>query len=297
MTFISEEDVKGRLLFAVPKKGRIHDKAMALINKIGLKYQRRHRTDIAICTNLPVVLVFLGSSDIALYVSQGRADLGITGLDILAEKNILIDPLCNLNFGSCKLSLQAPVSSNIKDPSELSGKRIVTSFSHLSKQYFDDLDKKTGKKTTINYVSGSVEAACCLGLADAVVDLVETGETMRAAGLEVVGDIFSTQTVLIGNPHTEFGDLIEKLTKRVEGAVTAQNYSMIEYNVEKIHLKKALEITPGSTSATIMPLQNQEWVAVKAMTAKKKTNEIMDQLVEVHATSIVVYDVNSTRGC
>jgi ATP phosphoribosyltransferase len=169
----------GNCKFAIPKKGRLYEKVTDLLKGAGIEYRRENRLDVAICVGLPLTLVFLPAADIAKYVGDGNVDIGITGVDIIEESNVTVDHLMNLKFGACKLCVQAPVSKNITDVSTLAGGRIVTSFPHLTKKYFDPLDKERGVVTKITEVSGSVEAACGLGLADAVVDLVETGTTMR----------------------------------------------------------------------------------------------------------------------
>jgi ATP phosphoribosyltransferase len=180
------------VLFAVPKKGRLYDKCLGLLAGAGMQYTRPNRLDIAECTNMPVTLVFLPAADIATYVAEGNVDIGITGLDVVNEAEADVNQLMGLGFGKCKLCVLAPVSSNVSDAKTLVGKRIVTSFPNLARDYFASGDvsgegdgEKKSEPTHIKYVSGSVEAACGLGLADAVVDLVETGTTMKAAGLEV----------------------------------------------------------------------------------------------------------------
>ena len=165
--------------FAIPKKGRLNEKVMEMLKGAGIEFRREPRLDVALCTNLPITLVFLPASDIAKYVGEGNVDLGITGFDVVEESCVEVNKVMDLGFGKCKLCVQAPVVEKIDDPEVLAGKRIVTSFPSLTKKYFDPIDAKKGVETKINFVSGSVEAACGLGLADAVVDLVETGTTMR----------------------------------------------------------------------------------------------------------------------
>ena len=208
-----------KLTFAIPKKGRLFEQVNALLLGAGLEYIRPSRVDIANCTNLPVRLVFLPAADIATYVAEGRVDLGITGQDIIAEHQAShVDELELLGFGKCRLGVQAPRGQHTSAHSLL-GKRIVTSFPNIAAAYFQDLadvqnpesgttgGNKSSSTTTdptskgdgddddpaheavrhpetkITYVSGSVEAACGLGLADGVVDLVETGTTMKGTNI------------------------------------------------------------------------------------------------------------------
>jgi len=195
-----------RLLFAVPKKGRLYERVLKLLAGAGLKYSRPNRLDLAQCEKLPITLVFLPAADIAKYVGEGNVDLGITGEDIVKESGVPVETLMQLGMGKCRLCVQGP-KGKFQDPKELLGQRIVTSFPNIAREFFDGLEGKESKEegsTKIKYVRGSVEAAIGLGLADGIVDLVETGTTMRAAGLEVVHSIMSTQTVLspIPTPRT-----------------------------------------------------------------------------------------------
>jgi len=157
----------------------LNDKVIEMLKGSGIEFRREPRLDVALCVGLPITLVFLPASDIAAYVGEGNIDIGITGLDVVKESMVDVNTVMELGFGKCKLCVQAPVDSKIDNVEDLAGKRIVTSFPDLTKQFFGALDKKKGVTTSVKFVSGSVEAACGLGLADAVVDLVETGTTMR----------------------------------------------------------------------------------------------------------------------
>ena len=179
----SNSSPEGNLKFAIPKKGRLFDKVVEVLKGAGLDFHREPRLDVALCKGLPVTLVFLPAADIAKYVGEGNVDIGITGLDVVKESMVEVERVMELGFGKCKLCVQAPVASKITNVEDLAGKRIVTSFPDLTKQYFGPIDERKGVTTSVNFVSGSVEAACGLGLADAVVDLVETGTTMRVSVL------------------------------------------------------------------------------------------------------------------
>jgi ATP phosphoribosyltransferase len=163
----------GNCRFAVPKKGRLYEKVVEMLKGAGIDFRREARLDVALCVGLPLTLVFLPASDIAKYVGEGNIDIGITGYDVVRESLVEVDHIMDLDFGKCKLCVQAPVSSHISDVSPLAGQRIVTSF--------QEHDERLGVTTNVKFVSGSVEAACGLGLADAVVDLVETGTTMKVS--------------------------------------------------------------------------------------------------------------------
>ena len=300
------------LLFGVPKKGRLHEKIKELLNGAGIespppasfffsredgtrgvaRYTRKARLDIAHCTELPVSLVFLPAADIATYVGEGDVDMGITGEDIVAESEVEVAELMKLGMGRCRLCVQAPAGA-YASADGLAGKRVVTSFPNLSRKYF--ASRENGAPTKIKCISGSVEAACGLGLADGIVDLVETGTTMRAAGLAEVATIMETETVLIANPHSAHGATIEQLRKRIAGYLTASRYYMVTYNVRRADLPAAKEITPGKKSPSIAPLENGDWVAVSALVQKKKAAQKMDDLEAIGATDILLTALHSSR--
>lgn len=253
--------------------------------------------DIAICKSLPITLVFLPASDIATFVGEGNLDLGITGQDIIAESNVDVIEKLKLGFGKCRLSVQTPQKDHISNPMQLAGKRIVTSFPNITRTYFEALEKEADTKPTkIRYVSGSVEAACTLGLADAIVDLIETGTTMKAAGLELIYTILETEAVLIANPKSKKDKLIETVRVRMLGYLTAMQYKMITYNIHVDKLVLAVEITPGRKSPTINTLTGSDFRSVTAMVERTNVSDIMDQLHEIGATDIVVFDIENCRA-
>jgi ATP phosphoribosyltransferase len=281
--------------FAIPKKGRLYEKIAEVLKGAGIKYHREDRLDVALCKDLPLTLIFLPAADIAKYVGEGNVDIGITGIDICEESEVKVERVLDLGFGKCKLCVQAQVSKNIQDPLEVAGGRIVTSFPNLTKKFFDPLDAQKGVTTQINRVSGSVEAACGLGLADAVVDLVETGTTMRAAGLDVVCDVLETEAVMIKNPNSEHSDLADLIRKRIEGYITATKFVMLSYNVPAVLLEAACKVTPGKRSPTVTGLDDPEYKAVSALVDKKQLSAVMDKLCDVGATDILAVNLSNSR--
>mmetsp|Transcript_29838 Transcript_29838/g.72284 ORF Transcript_29838/g.72284 Transcript_29838/m.72284 type:complete len:296 (-) Transcript_29838:282-1169(-) len=283
------------LKFAIPKKGRLYDKVVELLKGSGIEFRRKDRLDVALCVGLPITLVFLPAADIAKFVGDGNVDIGITGYDVVQESQVVVETITQLGFGKCKLAVQAPVVDDVTNVELLAGKRIATSFPDVTKSFFGPIDEKLGTSTSVNYVSGSVEAACGLGLADAVVDLVETGTTMRAAGLEVVHEILDTQAILIANPNSEHKEIISVLKKRIEGYLTATKYVMIVYNVSNDILQDAIKITPGKRSPTVTNLDCGNVKAVSALVLKKEVSNKMDELHDIGATDILVLDLQNSR--
>jgi len=287
------DDIKEHILFAIPKKGRLYEKIVQLLKGSGFQYHRPDRLDVASCTDQPISFVFLPASDIATYVGEGNVQIGITGEDIVAESDVDVEVLMKLGIGKCRLAVQAPQGA-ITDPSTLAGKRIATSFPHVTEKFFKQFEADS-KPTHIREISGSVEAACGLGLADAIVDLVETGTTMRAAGLEEVATIMASQTVLIANPRHKDNPLVQKIVRRFTGYQTAQNHVMITYNLARANLDAACKITPGKKAPSILPLDTDGWVAVQALVKKKEAANIMDMLEAIGATDILVTELLSSR--
>ncbi|CAG8607583.1 5154_t:CDS:2 [Diversispora eburnea] len=294
-----------RLLFAIPKKGRLHEQSLSLLKGADLNFHRRNRLDIALVQNFPIALVFLPATDIPKYVAEGNIDLGITGQDEVAESgaNDKIDEILELGFGKCELQVQVPVVGGATKVEELVGKRIVTSFRSLVGKYFDELDKKylteeqkqAGVKTKIKYVSGSVEAACTLGLGDGIVDLVESGKTMKTAGLHPVSTIISSQAILICNKNPSNLSLVSKITSRIKGVIAAQKYVLVNYNIQRIHLEEAIKITPGRRAPAISPLEDNNWVEVQSLVSKCEVAEIMDKLEEIGAKDILIHEIDNCR--
>ncbi|EIW81526.1 HisG-domain-containing protein [Coniophora puteana RWD-64-598 SS2] len=301
---MNADALNGRLLFAIPKKGRLHEKCMELLAGADIQFRRHNRLDVALAMNHPLALVFLPASDIPSFVGNGNVDLGITGHDVILEAAIedRVAEVQRLGFGRCKLQVQAPEAGPIKSVNDLAGKRVVTSFEVLAGAYFDKIDASMGlvgeSKTRIQYVGGSVEAACSLGLADGIVDLVESGDTMRAAGLHAIETILETEAVLIRSStpkHAEHTALISLISSRIAGVVAAGKYVVCEYNINRDRLPEARQIAPGRKAPTVSPLEEPNWVAVKSMVIKKEVARVMDELVRIGAEDILIFNLDNCR--
>ncbi|KAK4128227.1 HisG-domain-containing protein [Parathielavia appendiculata] len=326
--------LEGRLLFAVPKKGRLLQASLNLLEGADIQFKRENRLDIALVKNLPIALVFLPAADIPTFVGEGRVDLGITGYDQVQEHDAGVralararrmsnewDPtkaasgkpqgcetVMDLGFGSCRLQVQVPAKGEYAQSKDLIGKNIGTSFVHLTHEYFARLEMEQegatdparveGRKlrTKIIELSGSVEAACALGVADGIVDLVESGETMKAAGLKAIDTVVQTSAILIKSKAPSNPGLVDLIASRLRGVITAQRYVLCQYNVPRAKLAEATKITPGKRAATVTSLDEEGWVAVSAMVEKKRIAPVMDELVNVGAEDILVLDIHNTRS-
>ncbi|OMP84081.1 ATP phosphoribosyltransferase, partial [Diplodia seriata] len=295
-----------RLLFAVPKKGRLHQACLDLLKGSDIQFHRHSRLDIALVKNHPIALVFLPAADIPTFVGEGRVDLGITGRDQVAEHEAVSPPtdttgveqVLDLDFGGCKLQVQVPEKGDVADPKQLIGRNVVTSFTNLTEQYFrqlEGIDAGEKLKTNIKYVGGSVEAACALGVADGIVDLVESGETMRAAGLKAISTVVETTAILVKSKKPSNPQLVDLIAARIRGVITAQKYVLCTYNIERNQLAGARDITPGKRAPTITSLEDDGWVAVQAMVERKKIATVMDDLASIGASDILVTKIENSR--
>ncbi|KAF2863565.1 putative ATP phosphoribosyltransferase His1 [Piedraia hortae CBS 480.64] len=299
------KSLNDRVLFAVPKKGRLHQKCLEILAQSDIRFHRNNRLDLALVMNLPMALIFLPAADIPEFVAEGRVDLGITGRDTVAEYQATNPPsettgteeLLDLEFGRCKLQVQVPQQGDIQSVEALVGKRVATSFTALSHQYFGRLEGSNQPKTLIRPLSGSVEAACALGLADGIVDLVESGETMRVAGLKAIATVIETTAVLIRSKNPTNPKLVRLVSSRIQGVITAAKYVLCTYNVERSRLPQAKNITPGKRAPTVTGLEEDSWVAVQAMVPHDKIASVMDELIELGATDVLVTELKNTRTC
>lgn len=254
---------------------------------------------------MPVALIFLPAADIPTFVGEGKCDLGITGLDQVKEADVFssVEDLLDLQFGKCKLQIQVPANGDIEKPEQLIGKKIVSSFTRLSGDYFKELEQAHGAAvgcTKIKFVGGSVEASCALGVGDAIVDLVESGETMKAAGLKAITTVLDTSAHLISSKTPRFPKMVETIHQRFEGIMAAQKYVLCNYNAPRSIVPVVLKITPGRRAATISALENDDpelepWVAISCMVERAKISDVMDELKRAGASDILVLEINNCR--
>lgn len=287
-----------RLLFAVPKKGRLYEKCTDMLKGADIQFRRSNRLDIALCLNLPIALIFLPAADIPTFVGEGRCDLGITGYDQVLESGVEVDMGMDLLFGKCKLQIQVPQGSAYKSGEDLIGKTIVSSFVNLTRRYFERLEgvsQGSELKTKIKYVGGSVEASVALGVGDAIVDLVESGETMKAAGLHAIETILDTSAHLIYSKNPSDKNLLETIKSRFEGVLAAQKYVLCNYNAPRDKLPLLLKETPGRRAATVSPLEDETWVAVSSMVERKDIAIKMDNLKALGASDILTFEITNCR--
>ena len=279
------------LRLGVPSKGRLGELAVELLEQAGLKFRRQNRGLFARVGGLPIDLIFLRTDDIPTLCERGAIDLGITGEDLVEEAGATVQTALRFGLGRCRLSYCVPEHSPHQTAADLNGLRIATSFPNVTRAHLRSVDADA----EITSLSGSVEAMVRLGVADAIVDLVETGSTLAANRLRVIEDIGHYETVLIQNRAGRMPGVVATLLQRLGGVVLARNYSMLEYNIPADRLPEASKITPGYNSPTISHLQDPHWLAVQVMVRRGEVMETMDRLKDVGAAAIFEMNINHCR--
>ena len=279
------------LRIGVPSKGRLADVAGELLREAGLSFRRQERSLFARCREVPLDITFLRTEDIPVLCAEGAIDMGITGGDLLCESGAELVHRLDLGVGECRLTVCIPDDSPIATPAQLDGCRIATSFPNVTEQFL----KQHRAKAHLVTLSGSVEIMIALGVADAIVDLVETGSTLAANRLRILSEIGRYQTVLVQNKHGRHPGLADRVVRRLEGVVIARSYSLLEYNVPRAKLPEAEKITPGFNSPTISALEDPDWCAVRVMVRRTEVIEIMERLEALGASAILETEISNCR--
>lgn len=280
------------LRIAVPNKGSLADAAATMLREAGYR-QRTESKELAILdADNDVEFFYLRPRDIALYVGEGTLDLGITGKDLLIDSGTSAVEVLPLGFGSSSFRLAAR-PGEVSSLADLAGKRIATAYAGAMAQILE----REGVDAEVIRLDGAVETAIRLGVADAVADVVETGTTLRTAGLEIVGDepLMTSEAVLIGRSDSAQRRPVAQLVRRLQNVLVARRYVMMDYDVHGDNLDAACAVAPGLESPTVSPLQNEGWYAVRVMVRSSDTNAIMDQLWDLGAKAILVTDIVACR--
>ncbi len=277
---------------ALPNKGSLSEAALQIVKEAGYRSSRTGRELCLIDTENDVEFVFLRPRDIAVYVSQGVVEVGITGRDLNADAQTPAEEVMALGFGKSTFRYAVPNTSELV-PDQFNNLRIACSYPNIVKR---DMAARNVNATVIA-VDGAVEVSIRLGVADVIADVVDSGQTLREAGLKTVGDpVMQSEAVVVArSAETVANSQVAVFLRRLQGIVLAREYAMIEYDVDRKRLPEATRMTPGIAAPTISPLNDPEWVAVKAMTKKKGINVIVDQLSDMGAKGIVVTDIRTCR--
>ncbi|WP_026532430.1 ATP phosphoribosyltransferase [Arthrobacter sp. H41] len=279
------------LRVAVPNKGALSEAASAMLSEAGYRQRRDTRELVMVDPENGIEFFFLRPRDIAVYVGSGTLDVGITGRDLFLDAQVQAEELLQLGFGVSTFRFAGPVG-HFSTAAELEGKRLATSYEGLLNDYLGE----RGIRAAVVRLDGAVESSVRLGVADAIADVVETGSTLKAAGMEIFGDpILRSEAVLIGRAGAEAPAGLDVLTRRLQGVLVARQYVLMDYDIRKNLVDDAAALTPGLESPTVSPLRDSEWVAVRSMVRRSETNRVMDELYELGARAILVSTIHACR--
>lgn len=277
------------LKIAIQKSGRLYEDSVKLLKECGIELNNGNKQLKAVANNFPLEIYFLRDDDIPQYVYDGVADIGIVGENVLLEKNKEIDLVYRLGFGKCRLSIAVPKSTQYKSIADLQGLKIATTYSTILQKYLD----ANKSNAEIHEISGSVEIAPGIGLADAICDLVSSGSTLFTNGLKEVEVILKSEAVLTANKNLSDENklLLEKLLMRINAVKTAKNNKYIILNAPNSQLKNISAILPGMKSPTVTPLAEEGWSSVQSVVNENDFWEVIEKLKQCEAQGILVLPI------
>jgi ATP phosphoribosyltransferase len=281
--------MKTKLKIAIQKSGRLSESSLKLLKECGIEFDNGLNKLKAEAFNFPLEVFFLRDDDIPQYVEDGVADIGIVGENVMLEKNRSVKLVDKLGFGKCRLSIAIPKDQKYNSIKDFNGKRFATSYPLILEDYL----KKNKIKAEIQEISGSVEIAPGIGLADAICDLVSSGSTLFTNGLKEVEVILKSESVLIANKKLkkEQQEILNKLLFRINAVRRSKNTKYILLNAPNNKLETICKILPGMKSPTIIPLAEKGWSSVHSVVEEDQFWEIIEKLKSNGAQGILVVPI------
>lgn len=278
-----------RLKIAVQKSGRLLQDSLKILKECGIKVDNGKDQLKAQAHNFPIDVLYLRNSDIPQYVQDGVADIGIFGENTFIEKGKDLEKVLALGFSKCRLSIAVPKNTNYSGPDFLNGKRIATSYPNSLRLFLE----KNNLRAEIHEISGSVEIAPNIGLADAICDLVSTGSTLFKNGLEEKDVILKSEACIFASKKmsAEAHAIFEKLLFRIKSVLAARNNKYLLMNAPEESVAKIIQILPGMKSPTVMPLATPGWSSIHTVISEDRFWEIIDQLKDNGAEGILVVPI------
>ncbi len=280
----------GNLKIAIQKSGRLSEKSLGIIEESGIKLTQEGKLKlISVGQNFPLEILFLRDDDIPQYVADNVADIGIVGENEVLEQDKPVNIVDRLGFAKCRLSLAIPQTIEYDGFSFFNGKKIATSYPNILKKYLD----KNKINSEIHEISGSVEIAPSIGLADAIFDIVSSGSTLISNRLKEVEVVCTSEAVIIGNQQMSGAkkQILEKLLFRIHSVLNAKNNKYILLNAPNESLEKITQILPGMKSPTVMPLAEKGWSSLHSVVNENEFWEIIEKLKEYGAQGILVIPI------
>ncbi len=276
------------LRVALPNKGRLADPALALLRDAGLDVELGERRLSVLARNVPIELLFVRTGDVAEYVHDGLVDLGITGLDLIAERGDGMQPLLQLGFGACALVVATPSPGPLDSVDKLVGCRIATTFPRLTREYL----AREGIEAHVVEVTGAVEVTPQLGMADAIVDLVATGGTLRVNGLRAVATLLESQAVLVAGSATAAEDpRVADLVAMLRSVIEARGREYMMMNAPASAVDRIRDLIPGLSGPTVMPLADPSMIAVHSVVERRELWRLIPALKAVGARDILIVPI------
>ena len=278
------------LRIAIQSKGRLNEESLTLLKSIGIEVDAPKRNLISKSQTFPIEALYLRDDDIPQVVEGGTATLGIVGLNEVEERGSGVDILCRLGFGACRLCLAIPKGERYDGPSWFNKRRIATSYPVILRKFL----KEKGIDAKVEMITGSVEIAPAIGIADAIFDIVSSGSTLVANGLKEVESVFESEAVLIANRDRseEEQALIDDLLFRIDSETISRGKKYLLMNLPKSSLEDAIKILPAMRSPTVMPLATDDWCSLHSVIDASELWTKVRQLKEIGAEGILVMDVD-----
>ncbi len=278
-----------KLKIAIQKSGRLNEDSIRLLKECGITFNNGINKLKAEAFNFPIEVFFLRDDDIPEYVASGVADIGIVGENVLLEANSDVKIVERLGFGKCRLSIAVEKGVKYKSLKDLHGKRIATTYKHILGKFL----KKEKINAEIHEISGSVEIAPGIGLADAICDLVSSGSTLFMNGLKEVETVLLSEAVLVSNKNlnTKQLEIIERLLFRIRAVRKAKQNKYILLNAPNDKLDKIIKLIPGIKSPTVLPLADEGWSSVHSVLEEDEFWEIIEKLKAAGAQGILVVPI------
>ena len=278
-----------RLRIAVQKSGRLSEMSLELLKECGIDVKNGRAQLVASASNFPLDVLYLRDDDIPQYVEDGVADLGILGENVVIESRAKVDMIKRLDFGRCRLSLAVPKAVDYQGLSYFQDRKIATSYPNILTDYLT----ANGITSDIHVISGSVEIAPNIGLADAIFDIVSTGSTLLSNGLKEVEVALKSEAVMVVNRqlNTEGGAILKKLLFRLESVMAAKSNKYVILNAPNTSIEAITNVLPGMKSPTVVPLAQEGWSAIHSVLNEEKFWDIIDDLKAVGAQGILVVPI------
>jgi ATP phosphoribosyltransferase len=280
------------LRIAIPNKGALSEPASAMLHEAGYR-QRKDRKELALIdAENHVEFFYLRPRDIAVYVGSGTLDIGITGRDLLLDSGARAEEIMRLGFGASTLRYAARPGT-VTGVREFGGLKVATSFAGVVARHLAE----HGVDASVVPLDGAVETAIQLGVAEVVADVVETGTTLRNAGLEIIGEpVLESEAVVIRREGGDPGNgRVQQFLRRLQGVLVARRYVMMDYDIRADLVDKAVALTPGLESPTVSPLHDRGWVAVRSMVPVRDAQRVMDELYDLGARAILTTGIHAAR--